>query len=138
MMDAPLSPGSALQDETTAFQPRFDAYGLVTAVAQDARTGALLMLAHMNEEALRLTLETGVAHYWSRSRNALWKKGETSGNIQRVEEVLIDCDQDAVLLKVTVAGDGKSCHTGRMGCFYRRVVQTEHGPVLEFAPHPHP
>lgn len=101
--------------------PRFDAHGLVTAVVTDAGDGTVLMLAHMNAEALALTVETGIAHYYSRSRQALWKKGETSGSLQRVEELLVDCDQDAVWIKVRVEGSGASCHTGRRSCFYRSV-----------------
>jgi phosphoribosyl-AMP cyclohydrolase len=112
------------REEGTVLAPRFDASGLVTAVVTDAGDGTLLMVAHMNEEALRLTLETGIAHYWSRSRRALWKKGETSGNFQRVVEMRVDCDQDALWLKVEVAGDGVTCHTGRRSCFYR-IVETD-------------
>jgi len=93
----------------------------VTAVVTDAHDGMLLMVAHMNAQALALTLETGIAHYWSRSRNALWKKGETSGNLQTVVEMRTDCDQDAVWLKVTVSGHDATCHTGRRSCFYRTV-----------------
>ena len=111
-------------EEGSAFTPRFGADGLVTAVVTDAGDGALLMVAHMNAQALALTLETGIAHYWSRSRNELWKKGETSGNFQRIEELRTDCDQDAVWLKVSVAGDGATCHTGRRSCFYR-IVETD-------------
>ena len=111
-------------EEGSAFTPRFGADGLITAVVTDAGDGALLMVAHMNAQALALTLETGIAHYWSRSRNELWKKGETSGNFQRVEELRTDCDQDAVWLKVSVAGDGATCHTGRRSCFYR-IVETD-------------
>lgn len=112
-------------EEGAVFMPRFDASGLITAVVTDARDGELLMVAHMNEEALRLTLETGIAHYWSRSRNTLWKKGETSGNLQSVIELRTDCDQDALWLKVSVAGDGPTCHTGRRSCFYRRVQSVD-------------
>ncbi|MEQ1937247.1 phosphoribosyl-AMP cyclohydrolase [Mesorhizobium sp. CN5-321] len=108
-------------EEGSAFTPRFDANGLVTAVVTDAGDGKLLMVAHMNAEALALTLESGVAHYWSRSRNALWKKGETSGNLQEVVEMLTDCDQDAVWLRVKVMGHDATCHTGRRSCFYRTV-----------------
>ncbi len=115
-------------EEGAVFMPRFDASGLITAVVTDERDGELLMVAHMNEEALRLTLETGIAHYWSRSRNTLWKKGETSGNLQSVIELRTDCDQDALWLKVRVAGDGPTCHTGRRSCFYRQV-QSEDGQV---------
>ena len=108
-------------EEGTVFSPRFDAAGLITAVVTDAGDGMLLMVAHMNAEALALTIETGIAHYWSRSRASLWKKGETSGNFQQVVELRTDCDQDAVWLSVKVAGDGATCHTGRRSCFYRTV-----------------
>ena len=108
-------------EEGSVFSPRFDASGLVTAVVTDAADGMLLMVAHMNAEALALTVETGVAHYWSRSRKSLWKKGETSGNLQRVVELRTDCDQDAIWLKVKVAGHDATCHTGRRSCFYRTV-----------------
>ncbi|NBB14672.1 phosphoribosyl-AMP cyclohydrolase [Caulobacter sp. SLTY] len=101
--------------------PRFDAAGLIAAIAQHADTGEVLMLAWMNDEALRLTLDTGEAHYFSRSRNALWKKGETSGQLQVVTEIRLDCDQDAVLLKVRPQGDGGACHVGFRSCFYRAV-----------------
>ena len=103
----------AALEEGAVLSPRFDTNGLITAVVADSRDNAVLMLAHMNNEALRLTIETGIAHYWSRSRQSLWKKGETSGNVQMVEEIRIDCDQDAVLLKVRVAGSDATCHTGR-------------------------
>ena len=99
--------------------PRFDANGLIAAVATHVGTGEILMLAWMNAEALRLTLETGEAHYFSRSRNALWKKGETSGQVQKVRELRVDCDQDAVWIKVDPQGDGGACHTGARSCFYR-------------------
>jgi phosphoribosyl-AMP cyclohydrolase len=108
-------------EESAAFTPRFDAQGLVTAVVTDAGDGAVLMVAYMNAEALALTLKTGIAHYWSRSRSALWKKGETSGNIQHVREIRTDCDQDALWLKVTVSGDAHTCHTARRSCFYRQI-----------------
>lgn len=123
----PSSDKAALE-EGAAFSPKFDANGLVTAVVQDARDGAILMLAHMNAEALALTVETGIAHYWSRSRGKIWKKGESSGNLQTVKELLTDCDQDAILLKVEVAGHDATCHTGRRSCFYR-AVQVENGAV---------
>jgi phosphoribosyl-AMP cyclohydrolase len=119
----PLS-NSQENEEGAVFAPRFDAAGLITAIVTDAGDGHLLMVAHMNAEALRLTLETGIAHYWSRSRKSLWKKGETSGNLQTVVEMRTDCDQDALWLKVAVAGDGPTCHTGRRSCFYRQVVTT--------------
>ena len=111
----PLS-GSA-QDQARELRPKFDADGLIAAIAQDVETGEVLMLAWMNAEALRLTLATGRATYWSRSRAALWVKGETSGHTQEVAEVRVDCDQDAVLLKVRQTGG--ACHTGRESCFYR-------------------
>lgn len=111
----------AALEESAAFTPRFGSDGLVTAIAIDAGDDTVLMIAHMNAEALARTLETGIAHYWSRSRKMLWKKGETSGNLQHVVEMRTDCDQDAVLLRVNVAGDGATCHTGRRSCFYRRV-----------------
>ena len=93
----------------------------MTCVTTDAATGEVLMVAHMNEDALRRTIETGEAWYWSRSRRELWHKGATSGQIQTVVEMRIDCDQDALWLKVGVAGDGGCCHTGRRSCFYRMV-----------------
>jgi phosphoribosyl-AMP cyclohydrolase len=105
----------------SAFTPRFDAAGLVTAVVTDADTGEVLMLAHMNAEALARTVATGIATYWSRSRAAIWVKGETSGNLQRVVEMRVDCDQDAVLLRVRVDGHGAACHRGYRSCFYRVV-----------------
>jgi phosphoribosyl-AMP cyclohydrolase len=112
---APLS-GSA-QDEARELRPKFDEHGLIAAIAQDADTGEVLMLAWMNAEALDQTLATGRAVYWSRSRNALWRKGDTSGHEQHIVEVRVDCDQDAVLLKVKQTG--AACHTGRRSCFYR-------------------
>lgn len=120
------SSDKAVLEEGAAFSPKFDADGLITAIVAEATDGAILMLAHMNAEALSLTLETGVAHYWSRSRKSIWKKGESSGNIQTVTEILTDCDQDAILLKVEVAGHAATCHTGRRSCFYR-AVQVENG-----------
>jgi phosphoribosyl-AMP cyclohydrolase len=127
IFDEPSGNKAALE-EGAAFSPSFDANGLITAVVTDAGDGAVLMLAHMNAEALSLTLETGVAHYWSRSRKSIWKKGESSGNLQTVTELLVDCDQDAVLLKVRVAGHDATCHTGRRSCFYR-AAQVENGAV---------
>lgn len=126
---APPADKKALE-EGAAFSPRFDAGGLVTAVVTDAGDGTLLMLAHMNAEALALTIETGIAHYWSRSRNSLWKKGETSGNLQRVVEMRTDCDQDAIWLKVEVAGHDATCHTGRRSCFYRTVRLADGKAIL--------
>lgn len=108
-------------EEGSIFAPRFDSTGLITAVVTDVQDGILLMVAHMNEQALQLTLETGIAHYWSRSRKSLWKKGETSGNLQTVVEMRTDCDQDALWLKVNVASNGPTCHTERHSCFYRTI-----------------
>ena len=122
MTAAPFPPPAAdphALERGAALTPRFDAAGLICAIAQHADTGEVLMLAWMNAEALRLTLDTGVAHYWSRSRQSLWKKGETSGQLQLVAELRVDCDQDAVLLKVRPQGDGGACHVGFGSCFYR-------------------
>ena len=114
------------------FAPKFGADGLVTCVATDAASGDVLMVAHMNAEALRKTIETGEAWYFSRSRRALWKKGESSGHVQRVVEMRVDCDQDAVWIKVEQMGAG-ACHTGRRSCFYRAVPLGQGGAVtLEF------
>jgi phosphoribosyl-AMP cyclohydrolase len=120
-------------EEGRALAPKFDADGLVTCVATDAGTGDVLMVAHMNAAALAHTIATGEAWYFSRSRQALWRKGETSGHVQRVVEMRIDCDQDAVWIKVEQAG-GAACHTGRRSCFYRAVPLGAHkGAVtLEF------
>ena len=128
-----VSPGSTEEvEEGTAFAPKFDADGLVTCVATDAASGDVLMVAHMNAEALRKTVETGEAWYFSRSRRALWKKGESSGHVQRIVEMRVDCDQDAVWIKVEQAGAG-ACHTGRRSCFYRAVPVGQGGAVrLEF------
>ena len=108
-------------EEGDAFAPRFDSNGLMTVVTIEDETGEVLMLAHMNAEALTLTLETGIAHYWSRSRNKLWKKGETSGELQEVVSLRTDCDQDALVMKVKQTGRGAACHTGRKTCFYREL-----------------
>jgi len=115
------------RDSIDQFLPRYDAAGLVTAIVVDADSRALLMVAHMSDEAIRLTRETGLAHFWSRSRSALWRKGETSGNGLAMVEMRVDCDQDALLLVVRPAGP--ACHTGRRSCFYRRV---ESDGVLTF------
>lgn len=130
-MTEPLFPTASdthALERGAALAPRFDTNGLIAAVAQHADTGEVLMLAWMNAEALRLTLDTGQAHYFSRSRNALWKKGETSGQLQDVVELRVDCDQDAVLIKVRPRGDGGACHVGFRSCFYRVAVQ---GGALE-------
>jgi phosphoribosyl-AMP cyclohydrolase len=115
------------REEGLSFQPNFDASGLVTCVATDAATGAVLMVAHMNDEALRKTIATGEAWYYSRSRKALWRKGETSGQTQRVVEMRTDCDQDAVWIRVEQVG--AACHTGRRSCFYRKVEGEGGGKV---------
>ena len=118
------------REEGLSFQPNFDASGLVTCVATDAATGVVLMVAHMNDEALRKTIASGEAWYFSRSRNALWRKGETSGQTQRVVEMRTDCDQDAVWIRVEQIG--AACHTGRHSCFYRKVDQGDGGARLSF------
>ncbi|MGA2486999.1 MAG: phosphoribosyl-AMP cyclohydrolase [Roseiarcus sp.] len=125
-------PGAAANDleEGAAFTPRFSADGLVTCVAVEADSGEVLMLAHMNAEAIEKTLATGVMHYWSRSRQRLWRKGDTSGQVQTVVELRVDCDQDALLARVKVGGDGGACHTGRRSCFYRRVEAAADGARL--------
>ena len=109
------------REEGAVFDPKFGADGLATCVTVDASRGDVLMVAHMNQAALRATLATGIVHYWSRSRGALWRKGDTSGQTQTLVELRVDCDQDAFLAFVTVAGDSGACHTGRRSCFYRRV-----------------
>ena len=117
-------------EEGLKFQPKFDAAGLVTCVATDAGTGEVLMVAHMNEEALRKTIASGEAWYFSRSRQSLWRKGETSGHVQRVVEMRTDCDQDAVWIRVEQTG--AACHTGRQSCFYRKVEAGAGGAQLSF------
>ena len=119
-------------DTDVAEQVRFGPDGLVVAVVQDHRDGTVLMVAYMNADSLRLTMETGIAHYWSRSRQALWRKGDTSGQVQRVVEMSTDCDQDAILLRVEAGGDGGACHTGRRSCFYRKVEASADGARLVF------
>lgn len=119
--------GKAALAEGARFSPAFGPDGLIVAVAVDATTRAVLMVARMNEEALAATLDTGVAHYWSRSRGKLWRKGETSGETQRVVRMLIDCDQDTLVLEVEVQGRGATCHTGRVSCFYRAVEKDADG-----------
>lgn len=120
-------------EEGLSFTPKFDDHGLVTAVVTDARDGELLMVAHMNAEAIALTLETGIGHYFSRSRGKIWKKGESSGNLQTVKEVRVDCDQDAIWLKVEVAGHDATCHTGRRSCFYRTAQAVDGKASLTIA-----
>ena len=118
-------------EEGTAFAPKYDADGLITAVVTDAGSGELLMVAHMNADALAKTIASGEAWYFSRSRKKLWKKGEESGNTQRVTELRVDCDQDAVWLKVEQSGGG-ACHTGRRSCFYRAGPLGKGSATLEF------
>ena len=118
------------REEGLTFQPKFDANGLVTCVATDVATGDVLMVAHMNAEALRKTIETGEGWYYSRSRKSLWKKGESSGHVQRVIEMRMDCDQDAVWIRVEQAG--AACHTGRRSCFYRAVANEGGQAALTF------
>ncbi|MEZ5811606.1 MAG: phosphoribosyl-AMP cyclohydrolase [Rhizobiaceae bacterium] len=127
---APSSDKAALE-RGAEFTPRFDENGLVTAVVTATDGGDLLMVAHMNADALALSLETGIAHFWSRSRATLWKKGETSGNLLHIDEMRTDCDQDAVWLKVRIAGDGAACHTGERSCFYRQVTTTDDEATLK-------
>jgi phosphoribosyl-AMP cyclohydrolase len=133
----PKSLTHAQLEEGTAFAPRFDAHGLITAIAQEAGSGRVLMVAHMNAEALSRTIDSGQVHYWSRSRQALWKKGETSGEIQKLVSLAVDCDQDVILLTVQQLGHGAACHTGRKSCFYREFkdgVLVDTGEPLLFDP----
>ena len=117
-------------EEGLAFQPKFDASGLLTCVATDSATGDVLMVAHMNDEALRKTVASGEAWYYSRSRKALWRKGESSGHTQRVVEMRMDCDQDAIWIRVEQ--HGAACHTGRHSCFYRKIESADGGARLSF------
>ena len=121
-------------EEGSNFSPKFDANGLIVCVTMESATREILMVAYMNQLALDKTLETGVAHYWSRSRQALWRKGDTSGQVQKVLSLRVDCDQDALLLDVEAGGDGKACHTGRKSCFYRRVEMHDGQRRLVFEP----
>jgi phosphoribosyl-AMP cyclohydrolase len=127
-MTFPTAPDKHALERGAVLAPRFDASGLIAAVATDADSGEVLMLAWMNAEALEKTLSTGEAHYFSRSRNALWKKGETSGQVQKLVELRVDCDQDAVWIKVRPQGDGGACHVGFRSCFYRVA---EDGRLIE-------
>jgi phosphoribosyl-AMP cyclohydrolase len=129
IFNQPSDDKSELEDAGD-FTPRFDDRGLITAIVTDAGDGELLMVAHMNAQALALTIQTGIAHYFSRSRGRIWKKGETSGNLQTVKEIRTDCDQDAIWLKVEVAGHDATCHTGRRSCFYRTVTLEDGKPML--------
>jgi phosphoribosyl-AMP cyclohydrolase len=124
-------PSKSALEEATAFTPRFDEGGLIPAIVTDAGRGGVLMFAYMNAEALRLTMETGEVHFWSRSRQSLWRKGETSGNRLRVREVRTDCDQDVIWIEAILEG-GAACHTGRRTCFYRRAIARNGIVSLEF------
>jgi phosphoribosyl-AMP cyclohydrolase len=110
-------------DETTELNLKFDDHGLLGAIIVDARDGGILMFAHMNVEAFAKTRATGYIHFWSRSRQTLWMKGESSGETFKVVEIRVDCDQDCLLIRVEAQGKGNACHTGRRSCFYRRVTQ---------------
>jgi len=116
-------------EEGLEFIPKFDDNGLIPAIAQDVKTGQVLMAAYMNREALELTIQTGYATYFSRSRRKLWKKGEQSGHVQKIQQILVDCDQDCLLLKVTV--DASQCHVGYQSCFYRALKKSSN-KQLEF------
>ena len=135
-MTVPMPGAASVREEGLQFQPKFGPDGLATCVAIDAARGDVLMVAHMNEAALRATLATGIVHYWSRSRGALWRKGDTSGQIQTLVEMRVDCDQDAFLAFVNVGGDGGACHTGRRSCFYRRVEMEGGAARLAFVEPP--
>ena len=126
---SPSSNKSELE-EGRAFTPRFDKAGLIPAVVSDEAGGGVLMFAYMNAESLRRTIASGEAHFWSRSRNALWRKGETSGNRLLVQELLTDCDQDVIWVKARLSGQA-ACHTGRPSCFYRRIRGEGAGAILE-------
>jgi phosphoribosyl-AMP cyclohydrolase len=128
----PPAPSKAELDEASIFTPRFDEHGLIPTIVTAVQTGEVLMLAWMNAEALALTIATREAHFWSRSRAEIWRKGATSGNVLRVVEIRTDCDQDAILLRAELTGEGVACHTGRRSCFYR-VVQPGKPAALTFA-----
>jgi phosphoribosyl-AMP cyclohydrolase len=128
-------------EQTLSFRPAFDANGLIPAIVTDRKSGNVLMFAHMNDAALQATLKSGFAHFWSRSRSKLWKKGEESGNLLKVSEVRTDCDQDVLWIVADVEGDGVACHTGAPSCFYRRLVRTPDaagGTLLERSGLPYP
>lgn len=128
MAFAPPNSEKETQELGAQFAPRFDGAGLITAVTVDATTKHVLMVAHMNAQAVEATLSSGYATYWSRSRNTLWCKGETSGERQKISAIYVDCDQDALVLEVTVAGRGSACHNGYRSCFYR-LVENDDGAV---------
>lgn len=116
-------------EEGAEFIPKFDDNGLITAIAQDSQTGQILMVAYMNQQALEITIQTGYGTYFSRSRQKLWRKGEESGHVQKVEQILVDCDQDCLILKVAV--DAGQCHVGYRSCFYR-ALKNHPANKLEF------
>jgi phosphoribosyl-AMP cyclohydrolase len=116
------------------FAPRFDDKGLITAVVSEAGTGAPLMVAYMNEQAIKLSVSSGEAHFWSRSRQEIWHKGGTSGNVLKIVEFLTDCDQDCLWLSVETKGHGAACHTGRKSCFYRNIVAEDGNLALDMKP----
>ncbi len=118
------------RDKGLDFLPKFNSDGLITAVVSRFSTGEPLMVAHMNQEALEKSLVTGEAHFWSRSRQEIWHKGATSGNVLTIRDIRIDCDQDAVWLAVDIAGHGAACHTGRKSCFYRRLELSKDGNIV--------
>lgn len=126
MSSTDLSSGE--RESGSVFAPKFDPAGLLTAVVVDDTDGKVLVVAHMNAEALEATLATGKVHFWSRSRGRLWMKGETSGHFLLVEEVLVDCDQDALVIRARP--EGPTCHTGARSCFYRRIASRESDPIL--------
>ena len=128
MSDFPILTDEQALERGTVLAPTFNAEGLIAAIAQHADTGEILMIGWMNARALKATIDTGYVHYWSRSRQELWKKGESSGQLQTVKELRIDCDQDAVLARVIPGGDGGACHVGFRSCFYRVV---ENGALVE-------
>lgn len=119
---------TAERESGTTFAPKFDANGLLTAVVVDHASATVLVVAHMNQDAFNATLATGQVHFWSRSRQSLWLKGETSGHFLAVEEMFVDCDQDALVIRATPAGP--TCHTGASSCFYRRIEMGKNGPIL--------
>ena len=125
-------------EEGLTFTPKFDDNGLIPCICQSAKTGKVLMFAFMNEEALNKTIETGEAHYWSRSRSELWHKGATSGHVQKVTQITTDCDQDCILISVETDED-IACHTGRSSCFYRKIISDDadktHLELIEAKPH---
>lgn len=127
---SPARGSTADIEQGLSFQPKYDKEGLIAAIVTDADTGTVLMFAWMNAEAVRLSLDTGVAHFWSRSRARIWRKGEESGNILTIREARVDCDQDAIWLRVSVGGAGVACHTGAASCFYRTLARGTDGPRL--------